>query len=87
MNKKQGVVLLAGVIGVILIVFFAPRYKITWIDSKNFVMTEQKSSLYNRCKGQVKYHWDKIALYAGLLILLEGFLLFALRDQSGKNNL
>jgi hypothetical protein len=87
MNKKQNIILGLGVLGLILIVLFTPRYKIAWIDSKNFIQTEQSSSLYKRSKGDVKLHWDKILIYAGITVSLCGILMFIVRRKGGKNNI
>ena len=87
MSKKQMIVLGLGIIGIILIVLLTPRYKITWIDSLNFIKTEQYSSLYKRSKGAVRLHWDKILIYSGFTLLVSGILIFGLRDKHGQNNL
>jgi hypothetical protein len=81
MNSKQIATLCLSVIGIVLIVIFTPKYKITWIDSENFIRTEQTSALYKRSKGQEKYNWDKIAVYSGGVIAGCGLLMFALRDK------
>lgn len=87
MNKKQTFLIFLGLISIVLIVFFTPRYKVTWIDSKNFITTEQTSSLYKRSKGTVKLHTEKILAYAGIAICACGILIFLSRDKNGKNNL
>lgn len=87
MNKKQNIILGLGVLSLILIVLFTPRYKITWIDSKNFIQTEQSSSLYKRSKGDIKLHWDKILIYGGIAVSLCGILMFTVRRKDGKNNI
>ena len=81
MNNKQIVVLGLCVIAIVLIVIFTPRYKITWLDSKNYVLTEQTSALFKRSAGKAKLHWDKIALYAGLTLIAGGVALLLLRDK------
>lgn len=81
MNKKQIAVLALAIIGIVLIVIFTPRYKITWIDSKNFIKTEQSSPLYKRSTGKESLYWDKIALYSGLTVVLAAILLRALRSK------
>jgi hypothetical protein len=85
MNKKQLIIIWCGIIAVILIVIFTPRYKISWIDSQNFVQTEQTSTLYKRSKGVEKRHWDKIALTSGITLAASILLVFALREKHGKN--
>lgn len=82
MNKKQLIVLALCVIAVVLIVLFTPRYKITWINSDNYVLTEQSSALFKRSAGPAKLHWDKIALYAGLTLLVGGAAIFILREDA-----
>ena len=81
MNKKQQFILALTLISIILIVIFTPRYKITWVDSKNFIRTEQTSSLYKRSHGKECLHWDKIALYAGSLLAGCGIALFLSRRR------
>lgn len=68
MNKKQWAVVIAGTIILVLIFFITPRYKITQIDKNNYVRTEQSSSLYKRCQGKEKLHWEKIALFGGITV-------------------
>ncbi|MFH0877599.1 MAG: hypothetical protein V1863_05180 [Candidatus Omnitrophota bacterium] len=85
MNKKQVFALVLGTIAIILIVIFTPRYKITWIDSVNFVKTEQTSSLYKRSKGTVKLHWDKILFYGGAVLAGTAVAFFALRESKKTN--
>jgi hypothetical protein len=80
---KQILISVAAVVGIVLIVIFTPRYKITWIDKQNFIKTEQTSSLYKRSKGKENLYWDKIALYAGATILAAGVLVFLSRDKHG----
>ncbi len=83
MNKKQIVVLILGIIAIILSVVLTPRYKLSWSDaSQNYIITEQSSTLYNRAKGEVKFHWDKILTYSGIAVVVCGVLLFVL---GGKN--
>ncbi len=81
MNKKQITVLVLAIIGIVLIVIFTPRYKIAWIDSKNFIKTEQSSPLYKRSKAKESLYWDKIALYSGLTVVAAAILLRALRSK------
>lgn len=83
MNRKQSAVLALGVIGIILIVIFTPRYKITWLDSNNFVKTEQTSSLYKRSAGTVKFHWEKILVYSSITVVACGILLFVFKEKRG----
>ncbi len=83
MNSKQIAVIILMVIGIVLIVKFTPRYKITKIDSENFIKTEQSSSLYKRTKGTEKLHWDRVILYSGLTAIGSGALIFALRNRHG----
>ncbi len=86
MNKKQIIVCVLGIVTIVLIVIFTPRYKITWIDQKNFIKTEQTSTLYKRSKGKEELHWENISLYAGAAILACGMILFLLRGKDGKPN-
>ncbi|MBI5872893.1 MAG: hypothetical protein HZB36_01960 [Candidatus Omnitrophica bacterium] len=83
MNKKQITVLTLEVIAIVLIVIFTPRYKITWLDSENFIKTEQTSPLYKRSKAKESLHLDKIAIYSGLVAMASGLLIFGLRDKRG----
>ena len=81
MNNKQILILVITVIGIVLIVIFTPRYKIAWIDKRNFIKTEQTSSLYKRSKGKESLYWGRIALYAGTLILAASILITVSRSQ------
>ncbi len=81
MNTKQIAVIILGIIGLIACVYLTPRYKILWIDSQNFIKTEQTSSLYKRSKGQEKLHWDRIAMIGGGIILVCGILVFVLKEK------
>lgn len=81
MNKKQGTVLLLGIAAVVLIVIFTPRYKITWMDSENFIKTEQSSPLYKRSSGKALMHWDRIGLYGGAVLALCGLLIALLKER------
>lgn len=83
MNKKQWIVVLLALSALALIYFLTPRYKLIQIDEKNYIRTEQSSSLYQRSKGQVKLHWEKIGLYAGITLLTTGVLLLVLRRKNG----
>lgn len=83
MNKKQLFVLFLGIIALIAIAVLTPRYKLTKIDSKNYIKTEQSSSLYPRCSGVTKLHWDKIFVYWGATLFVSGALLFALKGKNG----
>ena len=83
MNTKQKFILFLGVIGVVGIAFFTPRYKITQIDEKNFLITEQTSPLFKRSNGEVKFHVDKILLYSSLWILTDGILLLVYSGSCG----
>lgn len=83
MNKKQWFVLFLGIIAIIAIVIFTPRYKVSWIDAENFIVTEQSSSLYKRASGTVKLHWDKIILYSSLTVLACAGIAFVLREKNG----
>ena len=83
MNKKQGMIIFFAVVAVTLIVIFTPRYKIFWIDSDNFVKTEQTSSLYKRSQGKEHLYWDKVALYSGATIIVAGIFVFTLRNKRG----
>ena len=87
MNNKQLIVIALGIAAITLIVIFTPRYKITWIGSTNFIKTEQTSTLYKRSKGKESLHWDKIALYSSIPILVCGIAAFSLRKKNGKHNL
>ncbi len=79
MNKKQIVVIVLAAIAIALIVYFTPRYKITWIDSNNFVKTEQTSSLYKRTKGKENFYWDRITVYSSAVVILTGIMIFTFR--------
>ncbi|HAJ56204.1 MAG TPA: hypothetical protein DCL35_00350 [Candidatus Omnitrophica bacterium] len=81
MNKKQIAVSVLAVLGIILLVIFTPRYKIIWIDSKNFIKTEQTSPLYKRSGGKESLYWGKIAAYSGLIMLVSGILVFSLKGK------
>ncbi|QAT16892.1 hypothetical protein BU251_03665 [Candidatus Velamenicoccus archaeovorus] len=83
MNKKQLIVLVAGILALILIAWFTPRYKVTAIGGDNYIITEQTSSLYERSRGAVRLHWDKILLYEGLAIPICGLLMWAFRRKNG----
>lgn len=83
MNKKQTIILILAVIGIILTIIFTPRYKIIWIDSENFIKTEQSSPLYKRSGGKEGLYWGKIAAYSGLISMASGLLFFTLRDKRG----
>lgn len=83
MNNKQVIIVVLCVVILTLIVIFTPQYKVTWIDSKNYVLTEQTSPLYKRSKAPAKKHWDKIALYAGLTLMVAGALVLVLKDKDG----
>ncbi len=85
MNKKQKILLYLSVLGVGLIVYFTPRYKITQIDEKNFLITEQTSPLFKRSHGEVKYHIDKILIYSSLWLLIDGILLVTFRSKRGRD--
>jgi hypothetical protein len=82
MNNKQIIILVLCVIAVTLIVIYTPQYKITWLDSKNYVQTEQSSPLYKRSKAPAKKHWDKIALYTGLTLMVAGIMVLVLKDKN-----
>lgn|GEM_PF-846557 len=86
MNTKQKILIFLGVVGIGLIVYFTPRYKITHIDEKNFLITEQTSPLYKRSHGEVKFHIDKILIYSALWLLIDGILLITTRKKNGRNN-
>jgi hypothetical protein len=81
MNKKQITVILVGVVALVLVFFLTPRYKITSVGGDNYIMTEQSSALYERSKGTVKLHWDKISLYAGIALLAYAGLFWGLRTK------
>ena len=87
MNNKQITAVVLGIIAISLIVIFTPRYKVTWIDSKNFIKTEQTSTLYKRSKGKEELHWDRIAIYSSMVILVCGIAVFSLKRKDGKHNL
>ncbi|OIO36083.1 MAG: hypothetical protein AUJ74_03690 [Candidatus Omnitrophica bacterium CG1_02_44_16] len=86
MNKKQLSALALGIVTIILIVYFTPRYKVTQIDSKNFIITEQTSTLYKRSTGKESLHWEKILLYSGIPVLACCLAIFSLRGKNGKHN-
>lgn len=81
MNKKQIGVLALAIIGIVLIVIFTPRYKITWIDSKNYIKTEQSSPLYKRSGGKESLYWDKISIFSGLTVVAAAILIYSLRSR------
>jgi uncharacterized protein YxeA len=83
MNNKQVIVVILCVIAIILIVIYTPQYKVTWLDRTNYVLTEQTSPLYKRSKAPAQKHWDKIALYAGLTLVIAGALVLVLKDKDG----
>jgi len=83
MNKKQLIVLVAGILALILIAWFTPRYKMTAIGDGNYIITEQTSALYERSRGAVRLHWDKILLYEGPVIPICGLLMWAFRRKNG----
>ncbi len=86
MNIKQTVIIILGIIGLVLIFIYSPRYKITQIDSENFIITEQSSSLYSRSGGTERLHWDKWLLYSGITIFAFGILVFAFKDKQIKTD-
>ena len=65
--------------------YFTPRYKITRIDEKNFLITEQTSPLFKRTNGEVRFHIDKIVLYSSVWIVTGAVLLIALKGKDGRN--
>lgn len=81
MNNKQIAVIIIGGIGIAVSLFLTPHYKIVYLDSKNFIVTEQTSKLYKRSKGKEKIHWDRIALISGGIVLAAGALCFVLKDK------
>lgn len=83
MNKKQLAALALGIVAITLIIIFTPRYKITLIDSENFIITEQTSTLYKRSKGKESLHWEKISLYSGISSLVCCLAIFSLRKKRG----
>lgn len=83
MNKKQTIVLILGVLALVLIVWLTPRYKITAIGGNNYIVTEQTSSLYERSRGTVKLHWNKVLLYTGIIVPACGFFIWAFRRKNG----
>ena len=85
MNKKQMITLLTGLILIVLIVLFTPRYKIIWIDANNYIQTEQSSELYKRSKGDEKLHWPQILLYSGLTALATAIAIAFLKTKKEKN--
>ncbi len=87
MNKRQTIVLILAVMGIALIFFLTPKYKITWIDSENFIKTEQTSSLYKRSQGKVQLHWDRIFKYSGIVFVTGAILIFILKERHGQDNL
>jgi hypothetical protein len=86
MNKKQLYALVLGIVAIALIVYFTPRYKITQIDSENFIITEQTSTLYKRSTGKEGLHWDKILLYSGISAFVCCLAIFSLREKHGKHD-
>jgi hypothetical protein len=82
MNKKQRIVLSMGIISIALIIIFAPRYKITRINTNDYIITEQSSALYKQSKGLVRYHWDKIAARSGLAVLTYAALIFFMKEKN-----
>ena len=85
MNKKQWAVVILGVLILVAIFIFTPRYKMTAIGGDNYIITEQSSSLYARSQGAIRLHWDKISLYAGATVVACGILIGLLRTRGTKN--
>lgn len=85
MNSKQLLILALGGIGIVLIVLFTPKYKITWIDSQNYIKTEQTSPLYKRSRGTVQFHWEKILIYSGAATLVCGLLIFFTKEKNERD--
>ena len=86
MNKKQIAALAIGIVAIALIVKFTPRYKITRIDTENFIITEQTSTLYKRSAGTVNLHWEKILLYSGISAFVCCLAIFYFRERREKYN-
>lgn len=74
-----------GIAAVVLTVIFTPRYKITWIDSENFIKTEQSSPLYKRSSGKALMHWDRIGLCGAPIAALCGLLIFLLKERKSRD--
>ena len=81
MNKKQTIVIVAGILGIAAAFFFIPRYKIVMIDSQNFIKTEQTSALYKRSGGKEKLRWDRIAAIGGGIVVAGGILIGLLGEK------
>ncbi len=86
MNKKQIAALALGILAIALIIIFTPRYKITRIDTENFIITEQTSTLYKRSTGKENLHWEKILLYSGISAFTCCLAIFYLRGRNDKHN-
>ena len=83
MNKKQILAISLGIVAIGVIVILTPHYKITWINTRDYIITEQSSSLYKQSRGLVKYRWDKIVPPCGLVVLACGVFVFILREKNG----
>ncbi|MGE5280611.1 MAG: hypothetical protein ACM3L6_07715 [Deltaproteobacteria bacterium] len=83
MNIKQITVLAVALIAIVGVTLLMPQYKIQYIDTKNFIVTEQSSPLFERSRGQTRRHWNRILPIAGGVLFVSGILCFVLRDKRG----
>jgi len=81
MNIKQVIVLAVALVAILALTLVMPRYKIHYINSENFIITEQSSPLYTRSLGEVRRHWDRILPIGGGILLVGGILCFLLRNK------
>lgn len=81
MNIKQVIILAVALIAILAATFLMPQYKIHYINSENFIITEQSSPLYERSLGEVRRHWDRILPVSGGILLAGGILCFLLRNK------
>ena len=82
MNARQFMILILTIAIIAAIFYFSPRYKIVSLGGEgNYIRTQQRSPLFEKCKAPASYDWDKIFKAAIPVSLLGLFLIIILRDR------
>jgi len=81
MNTKQIIILAGTLIVIVGVTFLIPQYKIQYINAKSYIITERSSPLYERSRGQVRRHWNRILPISGGILLSSGILCLLLRNK------
>jgi len=83
MNNKQKLVVFLMIVAIGAILYFGPKYKIVKLDAngQNYIKTKSGSSLYKRCKSQVRFEWPIISKFLIPVVIIGPLLILLLKDK------